>query len=60
MTVDVYGTWIPNGSRAAVNRLDASPAANNDQAFAKAKAAESNPQIDSQIPHPFAPQAPRA
>jgi hypothetical protein len=53
MTVDIYGTWIPNSNRTAVNRLDVSPATEREQEVIQAKA----PQTTPQNPHPFAPQA---
>ena len=52
MTVDIYGTWIPNSNRTAVNRLD-SLSINDGQE----KTVEKTPQTAPQTPHPFAPQA---
>ena len=52
MTVDIYGTWIPNSNRTAVNRLDVSLSAETAQAAVQ----ERTSQTTSQISHPFAPQ----
>jgi integrase len=52
MTVDIYGTWIPNSNRAAVNRLDTLSADDR-----KEKTEERTPETDSSTPHPNAPQA---
>jgi integrase len=53
MTCDVYGTWIPDGSRALVNQLDRTPSVDNRQE----KAAEKTPETTPQTPHLSAPQA---
>jgi hypothetical protein len=50
--VDIYGTWIPNSNRAAVNRLDTLSADDR-----KEKTEERTPETDSSTPHPNAPQA---
>ena len=53
MTVDIYGTWIPNSNRTAVNRLDASREAKTEQAATQVGATQTTPQNA----HPLAPQA---
>jgi len=57
MTVDIYGTWIPNSNRTAVNRLDVSPTTDKHLGPVKEAEAVGTPRTDSQTPHPFAPQA---
>jgi integrase len=53
MTVDIYGTWIPNSNRTAVNRLDMT----NWSEVDKANSSEKPPQTDPLNPHSSAPQA---
>lgn len=50
ITVDIYGTWIPNSNRTAVNQLDS-------YASVQEKAVEKTPKIDSQTAHLNTPQA---
>ena len=51
MTVDIYGTWIPNSNRTAVNRLDVNPPTEKEQEVAQVSAPQTTPQ-NAHLLHP--------